>query len=192
MPWIKTIIPFYQKIQYYVLLTNVLLISALLLSCDIPEETFTNPLDIEANAEKGIKPPAIVFFPDKIETKLGEYFLLDVYALELDSVGGAQIEINYNVSSLSVSAVSKGNFFQGGNDPIFVSENNNGKLVIYVTYMGPEGATVSGTGNIATIAFLANIRGKTTLTISDTSVLLDKDANPIQINGLGQGIVDAK
>ncbi len=178
MPWIKTIIPFYQKIQNYVLLTNVLLISALLLSCDIPEETFT--------------PPAIVFFPDKIETKLGEYFLLDVYALELDSVGGAQIEINYNASSLSVSAVSKGNFFQGGNDPIFVSENNNGKLVIYVTYMGPEGATVSGTGNIATIAFLANIRGKTTLTISDTSVLLDKDANPIQINGLGQGVVGAK
>ena len=61
-----------------------------------------------------------------------------------------------------------------------------------MTYMGPEGATVSGTGNIATIAFLANIRGKTTLTISDTSVLLDKDANPIQINGLGQGVVGAK
>ena len=192
MPWIKTIIPFYQKIQYYVLLTNVLLISALLLSCDIPEETFTNPLDIEANAEKGIKPPAVVFFPDNVETNLGESFTLEVFALEVDSVGGAQIEIDYNASILSVASVSKGSFFQGGNDPIFISEYDNGKLFIYVTYMGPVGAAVSGTGDIASIVFNTKIPGETTLTISDASVLLDKNADPIQINGLGQGVVVAK
>ena len=192
MPWIKKIIPFYRKFQYYVLVTNVLLISGLLLSCDIPEETFTNPLDIESNAEKGIAPPAIVFFPDNIETDLGESFTMEVFALEVDSVGGAQIEIDYNASILSVSSVSKGSFFQGGNDPIFISEHDNGKLFIYVTYMGPDSAAVSGTGDIAAIVFNTKIPGETIITINEMTVLLDKNAIPIQINGLGESVVNAK
>ena len=117
---------------------------------------------------------------------------MEVFALEVDSVGGAQIEIDYNASILSVASVSKGSFFQGGNDPIFISEYDNGKLFIYVTYMGPVGAAVSGTGDIASIVFNTKIPGETTLTISDASVLLDKNADPIQINGLGQGVVVAK
>ena len=55
-----------------------------------------------------------------------------------------------------------------------------------------DGAAISGTGDIAAIVFNTKIPGETIITINEMTVLLDKNAIPIQINGLGESVVNAK
>ena len=169
-----------------------LLLFIFLLSCDIPEDEFENPLDLETNAAKGIFPPALVFSSDSLNINSGEKFNIDIYALEIDSVSGAQIEIEYFSSSIVIDSLSNGDFFQGDNDPIFIIEDGENKLIIYITYLGSAGQTVSGTGIIASISFRSLIPGLTQLKVSTNSILLDKNANPIEIKGYGKVKISAK
>ena len=59
-----------------------------------------NPLDIEANAESGINPPALIFSPNKVETSTGSNVSLKIFALEVDSLAGSFIRINYDQNKL--------------------------------------------------------------------------------------------
>ena len=76
-----------------------------LLSCNIPEQSFENSLDVETNAAKGIYPAALIFSTDSLEIISGEKVNIDLYALEIDSIAGAQIEIEYFASSISIDSV---------------------------------------------------------------------------------------
>ena len=171
---------------------SMILISFIfLMSCKIPEETFENPLDLDANAAKGIYPPALIFSTDSLNLVSGEKVNIDLYALEIDSVSGAQIEIEYFASSISIDSVIFGDFFDGDANPIFIVENENNKLVIYITYLGST-QTVSGTGVIASIEFRSLTPGSTLIKVSDKSILLDNSANPIEIKGYGRAKINAK
>jgi hypothetical protein len=168
------------------------LIYIFLLSCKIPEDSFENPLDLEANADKGIFPPALVFSPDSVFINSGESISIDLYALAVDSLAGAQIEIDYFSSSLSLVSVEKGDFFQANTDPIFIIDDNNSKLIIYVTYLGSDKTNLSGTGTIATLTFNSKIPGITVLSVNKNSILLNENSSEITINGYGRSIINAK
>jgi hypothetical protein len=174
------------------LLSLISLIYIFLLSCKIPEDSFENPLDLEANADKGIFPPALVFSPDSVFINSGESISIDLYALAVDSLAGAQIEIDYFSSSLSLVSVEKGDFFQANTDPIFIIDDNNSKLIIYVTYLGSDKTNLSGTGTIATLTFNSKIPGITVLSVNKNSILLNENSSEITINGYGRSIINAK
>ena len=126
----------------------------LFLGCELSEGVFENPLDREVASEKGITPPALVFYPDVITTNAGVGAATSVYALDISGVGMAEIIINYEQNKVSVGSVAKGELFQGGNQPFFYYEDDGaGGLIVYVGYLGPNGNSVSGTGNIANIIF---------------------------------------
>lgn len=167
------------------------LVFIFLLSCKIPEESFENPLDVEANAAKGIYPPALIFSTDSLEIVSGEIVNIDLYALEIDSVTGAQIEIEYFDSSISIDSVSLGDFFVGDTNPIFIVENQTNKIIIYITYLGSN-QSVSGTGIVASITLKSLIQGSTLVKVSTNSLLLDKFSNPIDIMGLGKVKINAR
>ena len=162
-----------------------------LLSCNIPEESFENPLDIETNASKGIYPPALIFSTDSLVITSGEKVNIDLYGLEIDSLAGAQIEIEYFSSSISIDSVSIGDFFIGESNPIFIVEKATNKIIIYITYLGYD-QMVSGSGVIASIAFKSLIPGSTLIKVSTNSLLLDKFSNAIDIKGLGQVKINAR
>ena len=63
---------------------------------------------------------------------------------------------------------------------------------VYVGYLGPDGNTVSGTGNIANIIFNTLSAGQSQISISSTSRILDSDAKAITLNGYGKGTIDAQ
>ena len=169
-----------------------IILSLMILSCTIPEDAFENPLDLEANAAKGIYPPALVFSPDSFNIKSGELIVFDLYALAVDSVAGAQIEIDYFASSLDLISYEQGDFFKSNAAPIFIVEDKNGKLFIYVTFMGPEKTNISGTGNIATITFISKIQGSTVISVNKSTLLLNQNAKEITINGFGRSIINVK
>ena len=164
------------------------------LGCELSDGVFENPLDREVASSKGISPPALVFYPDIVTTTAGGSAATSVYALDLSGVGMAEIAINFDQSRVSVGSVSKGGFFQGGNQPFFHYEDDgdSGLLTIYVGYLGPDGNAVSGTGNIANIVFSTLSAGQSEVSISNSSRILDPDAKSITLNGYGKGTIDAQ
>ena len=176
-------------------LTKYLCFSGLLLvlGCELSEPIFENPLDREVASNKGIEPPALVFYPDVIITNTGSSAATSVYAMDIEDVGMAEIKISYDPNKVSISSVAKGDLFQGGNQPLFISEDDeNGLLVIYVGYLGPDGDSISGTGNVANIVFSTISAGQSQIAISNNSKILDPNANEIKLNGYGEGLIDAQ
>ena len=101
--------------------------------------------------------------------------------------------INYDQNKVSVGSVAKGELFQGGNQPFFYYEDDGaGVLIVYVGYLGPNGNSVSGTGNIANIIFNTLSAGQSQISISSTSRILDPDAKSITLKGYGKGTIDAQ
>ena len=106
-------------------------------------------------------------------------------------MAGAQIEIDYYDSSLSLESVEKGDFFDANTNPIFIIEDNNSKVIIYITYMDSVKTNISGTGNIATLTFNSLIPGLTVLSINKNSIFLNENSSEITINGFGKSIINA-
>ena len=65
-------------------------------------------------------------------------------------------------------------------------------LIIYVGYLGPNGDSISGTGNVANIVFSTISAGQSKIAISNDTKILDADANAIKLNGYGEGLIDAQ
>ena len=175
--------------------TKPLLLSILILflGCELSEGVFENPLDREVASSNGISPPALVFYPDIITTNAGAGASTSVYAMEISGVGMAEIEINYDPNKVSVGWVAKGELFDGGNPPFFHYEDDSaGSLTIYIGYLGFNGNSVSGTGNIANIIFNTLSAGSSEISISSASRILDPDAKAIALNGYGKGTIDAQ
>ena len=163
------------------------------LGCELSDGVFENPLDREVASENGITPPALVFYPDVVTTTAGGSAATSVYALDISGVGMAEIVINYNQNKVSVGSVAKGELFQGGNQPFFHYEDDgSGVLTVYIGYLGPDGNSVSGTGNIANIVFNTLSAGQSEVSISNSSRILDPDAKAITLNGYGKGTIDAQ
>jgi hypothetical protein len=163
------------------------------LGCELSDGVFENPLDRDVAAQKGVNPPALVFYPEVVTTNVGGTAAMSVYALDISGVGMAEIIINYDQNKVSVSSVSKGELFQGGNQPFFHYEDDGaGVLIVYVGYLGPDGNSVNGTGNIANIIFSTLSAGQSEVSISNSSKILDPDAKAITLNGYGKGTINAQ
>ena len=170
-----------------------LLLLFVLLGCQIEvhDATYDNPFDLDANKEKGIIPPALIFSPSRVKTTVGGSATMKIFALEVSGVGGVHAQVNYDATKLSVTSVTAGSFFSSAQSPIFIYEDNNGTLDVYVSYLGPE-ITVSGTGDIAIVVFNAKASGEAVVRYTSQSELLGSNDVPIKLNGLGQGVVNAK
>ena len=165
----------------------------LLMACvESPKEVYDNPLDIEATTEEGIETPALMFFPDEININTNEIFTVSVYALGVQNVAGAYININYDQDKLLLIAINPGTFFSDLQDPLYFSDTqNSGKIELYTVFFGADSSSVSGTGSFFSIMFAASESGISSLTYSTNCELVDPDDIQIEIKGFGEGVVNA-
>ena len=165
----------------------------LLMACvESPKEVYDNPLDIEAITEEGIETPALMFFPDEININTNEIFTVSVYALGVQNVAGAYININYDQDKLLLIAINPGTFFSDLQDPLYFSDTqNSGKIELYTVFFGADSSSVSGTGSFFSIMFAASESGVSSLTYSTNCELVDPDDIQIEIKGFGEGVVNA-
>ena len=161
---------------------------------ELPTKAYDNPLDQETQSEDGIEPPALVFAPDSVSVSSGNAVTVNVFVMGADSLRGAHLQIDYDNSLVSFTAVTIGDLFSGGTESLVIAEDDidNGLLDVYVSFGGASSLSVSGNGNIANITFSTLAVGKTVLTFTSASELADPDDNPIQIKGYGEGVIDAK
>ncbi len=171
----------------------LLLILLLFIACEIPTDTNDNPLDIEAAMEDGIDTPALVFFPDEVTVNAGETFTVSVYALNVEDVAGAYINIDYDKNKLLLMTINPGTFFSDLQDPLYFTETeNSGTIELYTAFLGADSSSVSGTGSFMSIVFSASASGVSSLTYGTNCELADADGNAIEIKGFGSGVVNAK
>ena len=165
----------------------------LLMACEkVPEEVYDNPLDLEVYEEKGIETPALMFFPDEININTNEIFTVSVYALDVQNVAGAYININYDQDKLLLIAINPGTFFSDLQDPLYFSETqNSGKIELYTVFFGADSSSVSGTGSFFSIMFAASESGVSSLTYGTDCELVNPNDNQIEIKGFGEGLVIA-
>ena len=171
----------------------LLLIVFLFIACEIPIDTNDNPLDIEETQEAGMETPALVFFPDEINVNTGGTFTVSVFALDVENVAGAYINLDYDQNKLLLMAINPGTFFSDLQDPLYFTETeNSGTIELYTIFLGADSASVSGTGSFMSIVFSASASGTSSLTYSTDCELVDPDDNPIEIKGFGDGVVNAQ
>ena len=160
----------------------------------MPTEVYDNPLDEEEAEEKGIETPALVFFPDSVSVNVGGTVSIQVFAMGVENLGGSYVQVTYDKNKLSLSSVSVGDFFQGGADPIFLYEDDDGSgtIDIFTSFLGTDSVSVSGTGSLAFIIFNTTAPGQSSLQYTSECELVDPDDNTIEINGFGEGVINAE
>ncbi|MBF89982.1 MAG: hypothetical protein CMG75_10115 [Candidatus Marinimicrobia bacterium] len=172
----------------------ILPIIIIFISCEkLPVKSFDNPLDITQSELIGVSFPALVFFPDNVSIKTGETVSLGVYAMEINELSGAYIQINYEVQKVNITSVLPGQLLHSITDPFFNYENDtlSGKLNIYTTSYGLDTLKdSSGTGSLANIEFKANVPGKIIIQYTDSTEFVDHNDNTIKIKSKLPGVIN--
>ena len=165
-----------------------------LLSCSTPTKFNGNPLDPEEASEQGFLTPALVFFPAAVNAVLGGSFTLDVYAMEVVNNAGSYIHISYDKTKLSLLSLNQGDFYAAAPEMLFYYEDDAdaGQIDIYLGFLGVDSASVSGTGQLASLVFTTLVGGQSTISFTTGSRFADPQNNPIEILGFGDCGVDAK
>jgi|TARA_B100001146_G_scaffold210913_1_gene209136 hypothetical protein len=165
-----------------------------ILSCSTPTEFNGNPFDPEEAAEQGFSTPALVFFPAAVNAVLGGSFTLDVYAMEVVNNAGSYIHISYDKTKLSLLSLNQGDFYAAAPEMLFYYEDDAdaGQIDIYLGFLGVDSASVSGTGQLASLVFTTLVGGQSTVSFTTESRFADPQNNPIQILGFGDCVVDAQ
>ncbi len=166
-----------------------LLTVLLLIACEIPTESYENPLDVEAASDNGIETPALVFFPDEITITSGATFTVFVYGLMFENLAGSSIWIEFDKNRIEASSVFQGDIFvDSQNEPIFFSEINNvdGWINITTSYLGGDSTSIDITGSIAQLTFTTVATGASTLTFGSQCEMVTPDDEALEIKGFGE------
>ena len=157
-------------------------------------DVFTNPLDPVTAEETGFETPAVVFFPATATTSVGGGVTLDIHAMEVDSIAGSHIQVSYNKAKLTLLSLSQGSFYDGAPEMLFYYEDdtNVGLIDIYSGFLGVDSASVSGTGQLASMVFTTISAGVSTVSFTVLSEFVDPQDNPIEILGYGVSEVVAE
>ena len=157
-------------------------------------DVFTNPLDPVTAEETGFETPAVVFFPATATTSVGGGVTLDIHAMEVDSIAGSHIQVSYNKAKLTLLSLSQGSFYDGAPEMLFYYEDdtNVGLIDIYSGFLGVDSASVSGTGQLASMVFTTISAGVSTVSFTVLSEFVDPLDNPIEILGYGTSEVVAE
>ena len=164
----------------------------LLIACEIPTESYENPLDEEAASDKGIETPALVFFPDVITVNSGATFTVFVYGLMFENLAGSSIWIEFDKNRVQVSSVIKGDIFvDSQNEPIFFTElnNENGLINITTSFLGSDSTAIDVTGSIAQLTFTTVATGASTITFGSQCEMVNPDDEALEIKGFGEASI---
>ena len=158
---------------------------------DTHNNTYDSPFDMDGSKKQGIFPPALTLYPKDINVSVEASAEMSVYIIQVNDLSGANAVINYDFTKIKVLDVKPGDFFESSQTPLFVYDDNEGVLNIFTSYLGSE-RKVSGSGSLAIITFESKVSGKSIVSFSENSELIDKDDIPIAIKGFGQGSINAK
>ena len=174
----------------------------LIVSCNDASYELDNEFDPE---NLGLEPPTIFFhFPSgkvnsdgiaEIDLSVGDTDSIERYCYEVDSVGGAHLQIAFDSEVIMIDTVKYGEFFMNGNTaPIMITDQGQeeGFLNVFLFYE-PSLTSVyaSGTKAMARVIFTVKDEGSAPLVYTEQTVFRNPDNNTISLNTFGEGSVNA-
>ena len=174
----------------------------LIVSCNDASYELDNEFDPE---NLGLEPPTIFFhFPSgkvnsdgiaEIDLSIGDTDSLELYCYEVDSVGGAHLQIAFDSEVIMIDTVEHGEFFMNGNTaPIMITDQGQeeGFLNVFLFYEPSlTSVSASGTNAMARVIFTVKDEGSAPLVYTEQTVFRNPDNNTISLNTFGEGSVNA-
>ena len=178
------------------------LVVVLIVSCNDASYELDNEFDPE---NLGLEPPTIFFhFPSgkvnsdgiaEIDLSVGDTDSLELYCYEVDSVGGAHLQIAFDSEVIMIDTVEHGEFFMNGNTaPIMITDQGQeeGFLNVFLFYEPSlTSVSTSGTKAMARVIFTVKDEGSAPLVYTEQTVFRNPDNNTISLNTFGEGSVNA-
>jgi len=178
------------------------LVVVLIVSCNDASYELDNEFDPE---NLGLEPPTIFFhFPSgkvnsdgiaEIDLSIGDTDSLELYCYEVDSVGGAHLQIAFDSEVIMIDTVEHGEFFMNGNTaPIMITDQGQeeGFLNVFLFYEPSlTSVSASGTKAMARVIFTVKDEGSAPLVYTEQTVFRSPDNNTISLNTFGEGSVNA-
>ena len=180
-----------NSLQRNFIISVISVITLLIFPCEIPTEVYENPLDVDNEV---FDLPALVFYPDSVGVNVGAGATVQVFAMEVNNLSGAHIQVSYDQNKLQVLSVNAGEFFSDVQDLIFITDDDPalGILDIYTSFLDGDTVSVSGTGSLANIVLTATSFGQSDVNYTGGCEFADPDDIPIVINGFGKGVIYAQ
>ena len=174
----------------------------LIVSCNDASYELDNEFDPE---NLGLEPPTIFFhFPSgkvnsdgiaEIDLSVGDTDSIELYCYEVDSVGGAHLQIAFDSEVIMIDTVEHGEFFVNGNTaPIMITDQGQeeGFLNVFLFYEPSlTSVSASGTKAMARVIFTVKDEGSAPLVYTEQTVFRNPDNNTISLNTFGEGSVNA-
>ena len=178
------------------------LVVVLIVSCNDASYELDNEFDPE---NLGLEPPTIFFhFPSgkvnsdgiaEIDLSIGDTDSLELYCYEVDSVGGAHLQIAFDSEVIMIDTVEHREFFMNGNTaPIMITDQGQeeGFLNVFLFYEPSlTSVSASGTKAMARVIFTVKDEGSAPLVYTEQTVFRNPDNNTISLNTFGEGSVNA-
>jgi len=135
--------------------------------------------------------PALMFYPRRHFAEQNQSVTFSILAEEVTNLMASEIHLEYDPSKIQIMSVSQGEFFQNGQNSIFLYEINSelGLIQINTTLLDSETPSVNGTGSIANIEVELLQLETTTLTFGEYGVFIDQNNNDINILQKINGII---
>ena len=176
-----------QKHGLFILLWALIFIG----SCNIYKKEFDNPVDFEANNDKGVDAPTLVFYP-KTQTKattdsilVGSFIVFKEDSIEAFS--GLHLQIVFPNSLLELDTIKPGIFITDTSKsiPIFVYTYDSVNTIdIYTYFLDTLKQNLEGTGHLADLVFTSNGTGSDSVKYNfNTCEIVDHNNNVIEVKG---------
>ena len=168
------------------------IVVVLIVSCNDARYELDNEFDPE---NLGLDPPTIFFHPAELNLTVGDTDSLELYCYEVDSAGGAHLQIAFDSEVIMIDTVEHGEFFMNGNSaPIMITDQGQeeGFLNIFLFYEPSlTSVSASGTKVMARVIFIVNDEGSAPLVYTEQTVFRNPDNNTISLNTFGEGSINA-
>ena len=178
----------------------IILACLVVYSCTIFEKDFDNPVDFEANEEKGIGAPTLVFYP-KSQTKttsdsviVGSFIIFKEDSMEAFS--GVHLQIEFPNSYLELDTITPGLFITdtSKSTPLFTYTFDSVNTIdIYTYFLDTLKTDLLGTGHLADLVFSPTGTGSDSVSYNlNACEMIDHEDNVIVLKGDrgAEGIVE--
>ena len=158
------------------------------ISCADSDYPMDNWIDVPLQE---MEPPAVFFNPHDINVSVGDTFAINLYVLQVDSVAGIHLRVQYLREHLQFLDMEVGELFIDAYDTLFFWDSTEaGYLDVYSFYLANEYTYSSGTASIATAHFRARDSGESDLIyLRPQTRMVTPDNQPITINSYGKATI---
>jgi len=158
------------------------------ISCADSDYPMDNWIDVPLQE---MEPPAVFFNPHEINVSAGDTFAINLYVLQVDSVAGIHLRVQYLRQNLQFLDMEVGELFIDAYDTLFLWDSTEASyLDVYSFYLADEYTYSSGTASIATAYFRAkNSLDSELIYLQPWTRMVTPNNEPIIIKSYGKATI---